>query len=156
MVNMAVELNGQPPIQVYIRPTDKPLITIHSIDLGLSEVVKSYEDIDRISKVGSAFAIPKAALKLAGFHPEYSMAKIRKPGRSAEGIRGRTGYFVNGRCSQGKRIGHQFSTCRYDISRLIGLLFTGLGQARNGIPHTIIGTDTHDRRRMAGPVWRLV
>ena len=74
VVNMAVELNGQPPIQVYIRPTDKPLITIHSIDLGLSEVVKTYEDIDRISKVGSAFAIPKAALKLAGFHPQYSSA----------------------------------------------------------------------------------
>ena len=72
VVNMAVELNGQPPIQVYIRPTDKPLITIHSIDLGFSEVVKTYEDIDRISKVGSAFAIPKAALKLAGFHPQYS------------------------------------------------------------------------------------
>ena len=74
VVNMAVELNGQPPIQVYIRPTDKPLITIHSIDLGLSEVVKTYEDIERISKVGSAFAIPKAALKLAGFHPQYSSA----------------------------------------------------------------------------------
>ena len=50
---------------------------IHSIDLGLSEVVKSYGDIDRISKVGSAFAIPKAALKLAGFHPEYSTAKYK-------------------------------------------------------------------------------
>ena len=74
VVNMAVELNGQPPIQVYIRPTDQPLITIHSIDLGLSEIVKTYEDIDRISKIGSAFAIPKAALKLAGFHPEYSSA----------------------------------------------------------------------------------
>jgi galactokinase/mevalonate kinase-like predicted kinase len=74
VVNMAVELNGQPPIQVYIRPTEQPVITIHSIDLGLSETVKSYEDIERVSNVGSAFAIPKAALKLAGFHPRYSSA----------------------------------------------------------------------------------
>ena len=74
VVNMAVELNGQPPIQVYIRPTDQNVITIHSIDLGLSEIVRSYEDIDRVSKVGSAFAIPKASLKLAGFHPRYSSA----------------------------------------------------------------------------------
>jgi galactokinase/mevalonate kinase-like predicted kinase len=74
VVNMAVELNGQPPIQVYIRPTGQHGFRIHSIDLGLSETVRSYEDIDRLSKVGSAFAIPKAALKLAGFHPQYSSA----------------------------------------------------------------------------------
>ena len=72
VVNMAVELNGQPPIQVYIRPTGKPFIMIHSIDLGVSEAVRTYEDIQQVSKVGSAFAIPKAALMLAGFYPAYS------------------------------------------------------------------------------------
>ena len=72
VVNMAVELNGQPPIQVYIRPTGKPEIVIHSIDLGFSEVVRSYDDISAFSSVGSPFAIPKAALMLAGFHPAYS------------------------------------------------------------------------------------
>ncbi|MEI7898149.1 MAG: bifunctional fucokinase/fucose-1-phosphate guanylyltransferase [bacterium] len=72
VVNLAVELNGQPPIQVYIRPTDKPLITVHSIDLGVSEVISTFDQISDTLKVGSAFSIPKAALMLAGFHPTFS------------------------------------------------------------------------------------
>jgi galactokinase/mevalonate kinase-like predicted kinase len=72
VVNMAVELNGQPPIQVYIRPTAKPEIFIRSIDLGVSETIGSYRDLDVVSGVGSAFAIPKAALMLSGFHPMTS------------------------------------------------------------------------------------
>ena len=72
VVNMAVELNGQPPIQVYIRPTGKPWIVVHSIDLGVQEVIRKYSDLTGVSAVGSAFSIPKAALMLAGFHPGYS------------------------------------------------------------------------------------
>jgi galactokinase/mevalonate kinase-like predicted kinase len=72
VVNMAVELNGQPPVQVYVRPTSKPVIVIHSIDLGLTEEVKQYDDVSAKGKLGSAFSIPKAALRLAGFHPDYS------------------------------------------------------------------------------------
>jgi galactokinase/mevalonate kinase-like predicted kinase len=72
VVNMAVELNGQPPIQVYIHPTTSPEIVIRSIDLGVSEVVHTYDEMSGVSKVGSAFAIPKAALMLAGFHPGFS------------------------------------------------------------------------------------
>jgi len=73
VVNMAVELNGQPPIQVYIRPTDKPEIVIHSIDLGFSEIVRSYKDVSAFNGAGSPFAIPKAALMLSGYHPAYSV-----------------------------------------------------------------------------------
>ena len=73
VLNLAVELNGQPPIQVYIRPALKPEIVIHSIDLGFSEVVRSYADISAFTRVGSPFAIPKAALMLSGFHPAYSV-----------------------------------------------------------------------------------
>lgn len=72
VVNMAVELNSQPPVQVYIRPMDKPEIVLHSIDLGFTETVKTYRDIEAFTRVGSPFAIPKAALMLAGFHPAYS------------------------------------------------------------------------------------
>jgi len=57
VVNMAVELNSQPPVQVYIRPTNKPEIVIHSIDLGYSEIVKTYNDIMAFTRVGSPFAI---------------------------------------------------------------------------------------------------
>jgi galactokinase/mevalonate kinase-like predicted kinase len=72
VVNLAVELNGQPPVQVYIRPTTEPEIVIHSIDLGVSERLRTYGDLDGVSGVGSAFAIPRAALKLAGFFPGFS------------------------------------------------------------------------------------
>lgn len=69
--NMAVELNGQPPIQVYIRLCEVEEITLRSIDNGVSEVITSFDDLKAFNQVGSAFSIPKAALCLAGFIPEY-------------------------------------------------------------------------------------
>jgi len=77
VVNMAVELNGQPPIQVYIRPIPVPEIVIHSIDLGVSEVVRTYAELAGAPQPGSAFAIPRAALMLAGFHPGFSVRHHR-------------------------------------------------------------------------------
>ena len=72
VVNVAIELNGQPPLQVYIRPTAEPTITLRSIDLGASERVTDWEELRAFNKVGSPFSIPKAALALAGFLPEFS------------------------------------------------------------------------------------
>jgi galactokinase/mevalonate kinase-like predicted kinase len=77
VVNMAVELNGQPPLQVFIRPKEKPGITIRSIDLGVSEEISNYSDLDLHTQVGSAFAIPKAALVLCGFHPDFSSIRYK-------------------------------------------------------------------------------
>ena len=71
VVNLAVELNGQPPIQVFARACDEPRITLRSIDLGVTEYLESYEDIARYSELGSGFSIPRAALALAGFHPDF-------------------------------------------------------------------------------------
>ena len=45
---------------------------LRSIDLGAIEVVETYEQLADFSHVGSPFSIPKAALVLAGFHPNYS------------------------------------------------------------------------------------
>lgn len=72
VINMAVELNGQQPIQVYIRPSARHEIVIHSIDQGYREVISDYRGLADVSQVGSAFAIPRAALMLSGFHPSYS------------------------------------------------------------------------------------
>ncbi len=69
VVNLAIELNGQPPLQVYVKPTSKPVVILHSIDLGCSETIDSYEQLMQYNKVGSPFSIPKAALVLAGFQP---------------------------------------------------------------------------------------
>jgi len=72
VVNLAIELNGQPPLQVYVKPSREPKIILRSIDLGASEVVETYEDLQQFNRIGSPFSIPKAALALAGFVPDFS------------------------------------------------------------------------------------
>lgn len=67
VVNMAIELNGQPPLQVYVRPSVKKEIVLRSIDLGAVETVEDYDSLYWFDKVGSPFSIPKAALVLSGF-----------------------------------------------------------------------------------------
>ena len=67
VVNLAIELNGQPPLQCYVKPCREPHVVLRSIDLGATEVVETNEQISDYKKVGSPFSIPKAALTLAGF-----------------------------------------------------------------------------------------
>ena len=75
VVNIAIELNGQPPLQVYIKPSKDYRITLRSIDLGAAEKLSTYEELQQFNKVGSPFSIPKAALALAGFLPEFCAQK---------------------------------------------------------------------------------
>lgn len=72
VVNLAIELNGQPPLQVYVKPSKEYHITLRSIDMGAIEVIRNYEELQDYKKVGSPFSIPKAALTLAGFAPTFS------------------------------------------------------------------------------------
>jgi galactokinase/mevalonate kinase-like predicted kinase len=69
VLNVAVDLNGQPPIQVFAKLSEKPELVIRSIDLGLEKRIRSYEELDSYAQPGSPFALPKAALALAGFLP---------------------------------------------------------------------------------------
>ena len=71
VVNLAVELNGQPPLQVFARLCPRPEIVLRSIDLGVEERVRTYRELADYTHVGSAFAIAKAALALAGFLPRF-------------------------------------------------------------------------------------
>ena len=71
VVNMAIELNGQPPLQVYVKPCKEPHIVLRSIDMGAMEVVATYDELQDYKKIGSPFSIPKAALSLAGFAPAF-------------------------------------------------------------------------------------
>ena len=71
VVNLAIELNGQPPIQTYVKPCKEFCIILRSIDLGAMEKVTTYEDLHDFCRVGSPFSIPKAALCLAGFSPQF-------------------------------------------------------------------------------------
>ena len=67
VINFAIELNGQPPLQAYVKPSKEPRIVLRSIDLGAMEVVETNEQLTDFMHVGSPFSIPKAALVLAGF-----------------------------------------------------------------------------------------
>ncbi|MBW8330559.1 MAG: bifunctional fucokinase/L-fucose-1-P-guanylyltransferase [Prolixibacteraceae bacterium] len=88
VVNLAVELNQQPPLHCYIKSTDKLEIVLRSIDLGAQETITTFEELRAFYNVGSPFSIPKAALALAGFIPEYAFRKystLRKQLSDMEG-----------------------------------------------------------------------
>jgi galactokinase/mevalonate kinase-like predicted kinase len=72
VVNLAVELNGQMPLQVFIRPLHEYKIVLRSIDLGHKLEITGMEELHRYDRPGSGFAIPMAALVLAGFSPMFS------------------------------------------------------------------------------------
>ena len=72
VVNLAIDLNGQQPLQAYVRPSKQFNITLRSIDLGAAETITTFDELRQFNRVGSPFSIPKAALSLAGFLPEFS------------------------------------------------------------------------------------
>jgi galactokinase/mevalonate kinase-like predicted kinase len=74
VVNVAVDLNGQPPLQVFIKRRETPDIILRSIDLGVEERVSTYAQIADYATVGGPFSIIKAALALTGFHPHFQGA----------------------------------------------------------------------------------
>ncbi len=71
VLNVAVELNGQPPIQVFAKTGGTPELVIRSIDLGVAQRVRTYEELDTFAQPGSPFALAKAAFALAGFLPQF-------------------------------------------------------------------------------------
>jgi galactokinase/mevalonate kinase-like predicted kinase len=76
VVNMAINLNGQPPIQVFIKRSDKPEIILRSIDLGTHEVIRDWKNLGDYQRVGSEFSISKVALCLCGFMPDFCCRKF--------------------------------------------------------------------------------
>lgn len=77
VINLSITLNGQPPLQVYVKPSKEKKIILRSIDLGAMEVITTFEELRRFNVVGSPFSIPKAALTLAGFHPDFCKEQFR-------------------------------------------------------------------------------
>ena len=84
VINLAIELNGQPPLQAYIRPSRELRIVLRSIDLGAMEVVETSEQLKDFMHVGSPFSIPKAALVLAGFGNRMLMDELEAFGSGIE------------------------------------------------------------------------
>lgn len=71
VLNLAVDLNGQPPVQVFGKLCDRPELVVRSIDLGVEERLRTYQDLDTFARPGSGFALAKAAFALAGFLPRF-------------------------------------------------------------------------------------
>ena len=71
VVTVALELNGQPPLQAYVRPVRERHITLRSIDQGSELMITSFQDLSLHNDLYSGFSIPKAALCLVGFHPDF-------------------------------------------------------------------------------------
>jgi galactokinase/mevalonate kinase-like predicted kinase len=71
VLNLAVNLNGQPPIQVFAKKCPRPELVVRSIDLGVEQRIHSFEQLDTFGQAGSEFAVAKAALALSGFLPAF-------------------------------------------------------------------------------------
>lgn len=74
VLNAAVDLNGQPPIQVYARVTREPRIRLRSIDVGSDVSVCEWDELLDYGSVMGEFALAKAALVISGFSPASSPA----------------------------------------------------------------------------------
>ena len=71
VVNVAVDINGQPPIQIFAKLCERPEIVLRSIDLGVERHIHTYEELDTYSQPGNEFALAKAGFALAGFLPRF-------------------------------------------------------------------------------------
>jgi fucokinase len=77
VTNAAVDLNGQPPIQAYVRVIDEPVIRIGSIDLGVRIEVRDFDDLVDYRQATGSFALAKAAIALSGIAPGTGRARRR-------------------------------------------------------------------------------
>jgi len=75
--NLALDLNGQPPVQVFVRLSEQLRLIIRSIDLGLKEELATYDEVGRFRGLGSGFAIARAAFALAGFYPAFNGGRFK-------------------------------------------------------------------------------
>ncbi len=75
VINFALNMNGQAPLQCFVKRGNKYSIVFRSIDLGIEEEATTYDELNNFRDVGSAFAISKAALVLAGFSPTFCRKK---------------------------------------------------------------------------------
>jgi len=78
--NVAIDLNAQPPIQVFCRPIPEAEIRFHSIDLGEGERVGRFAALEDYRNPLVPFALPRAALCILGFtqanHPGKTLPEV--------------------------------------------------------------------------------
>ncbi|MFP4443149.1 MAG: L-fucokinase [Spirochaetia bacterium] len=72
VLNLAADLNGQPPIQVFCRPSKEKHIRFHSIDLGVTETITTFRALEDYNNPTSPFSLPKASAVLLGITKQSS------------------------------------------------------------------------------------
>jgi fucokinase len=70
VTNVAINLNGQPPIHCYCRVIDEPVIRVSSIDGGTRIEIRELDELLDFRRPGDRFALAKAALAISGFSPQ--------------------------------------------------------------------------------------
>ena len=113
VVNVAIELNGQPPLQVYVKPARESRIILRSIDIGAMECIST---LHPESGVGFGRVYTRILSRLLCF-----------VGRATESIRMRVGSDVVGCDSCRFWPGNQFDSCGYGIGCIVGFLWLGVG-----------------------------
>jgi galactokinase/mevalonate kinase-like predicted kinase len=88
VINAAVNLNGQAPIQAYARVIPDPEIRINSIDHSVRVVIRELDNLLDYRQPASRFGLAKAALALCGFSPAEA---AWKKGTSLRGMLERFG-----------------------------------------------------------------
>lgn len=88
VTNAAIDLNGQPPIQAYVRVIDEPVIRIGSIDLGVRIEVSRFDDLMDYRQATGSFALAKAAMVLSGLSPRSGRTGSRSLRRTLEAFGG--------------------------------------------------------------------
>jgi galactokinase/mevalonate kinase-like predicted kinase len=78
VLNVAVELNGQPPIQVFVRRSERPDVLLRSIDLGTEKRFQSFGELAGNQTEMSEFSLAQAALGLAGLQPRHGFETLEK------------------------------------------------------------------------------
>lgn len=77
VLNAAVLLNGQPPVQVYARVVPEPMIRVRSIDLGTHLDMHCWDDLFDYSSAVGEFSLVKGALVSSGFTPTAGSSRNR-------------------------------------------------------------------------------
>ncbi|MCX5660224.1 MAG: hypothetical protein NTW19_10950 [Planctomycetota bacterium] len=78
VLNAAITLNGQYPVQVMAKLRDDPVVSLNSIDLGRHITLTDTAAIHDHRDTSDWAALPKAALMLAGICPRDPQAKLAK------------------------------------------------------------------------------
>ena len=86
VLNVAADLNGQPPIQVFAKLSERPELVMRSIDLGVEERVRTYAELDTFGQAGQPVRAGQGgvcARRLSAALPRAAAALLRWSSNSA-------------------------------------------------------------------------